>query len=180
MQDRNQAKYFRSIWGEVPVTLSQKSATSSKGFPDLFIAKKMALPMKVFVYGTLLSGFSNHFLMENCKSLGAAITTEKFAFFIGDYPFVNSQIREAHITGELYEVNDTQSLEDLDALEQHPDWYVRTECEVELVESKELVSAQIYFLDKEDVNKAEKVPSGSFRDSPTSAKYLVTAEVLVN
>ncbi len=77
-------------------------------------------------------------------------------------------------------MNDVQSLEDLDALEQHPDWYIRTECEVELEDSKELVSAQIYFLDKEDVNKAEKVPSGSFRDSPTSAKYLVTAEVLVN
>lgn len=140
----------------------------------------MSLPMKVFVYGTLLQGFSNHFLMGNCKRIGAGKTVQKFAFFIGDYPFVNSQIAESNIVGEVYEVNDEKSLTDLDALEDHPNWYIRSDTDVELLDTHEIITAQMYFCDKEDTTTAEKVPSGSFKESATSAKYLANAEVLVN
>lgn len=144
------------------------------------LSLKMTLPMRMFVYGTLLEGFSNHFLLSNCKKIGAAKTISKFGLFISDYPMVTSKISESNIIGEVYEVGDEQSLKDLDELEGHPDWYYRVPTEVELLATQERFSAQIYFQDTQDFSLAEKVPTGSFKDSPTSAKYLVTAEVLVN
>jgi gamma-glutamylaminecyclotransferase len=130
------------------------------------------LPIQLFVYGTLISGFNNNFLMDNCTFKGRASTVEKFALFVGEYPFVKSDEHETSIFGELYEVSTQESLKELDQLEDHPNWYVRSPCQVVLLEGGMAVEAQIYFNDNVSKENSEYVESGDFRRSVAAASHL--------
>lgn len=130
------------------------------------------LPLKMFVYGTLMRGFSNHHIISNCRFLGSARTVEKFELYVGSYPFVPSSIEETYVHGELYEVQNVEDLKGLDQLEGHPDDYCRSDCVVVLQGTDEPIAAQIYFNNNCSLDGAEHVPSGSFKDAILAHKYM--------
>lgn len=78
------------------------------------------LPIQLFVYGTLISGYSNHFLMEGCSPRGPAKTVEDFSLHVHEYPFVSSKKHTTTISGEVYQINTVEQLEALDLLEEAP------------------------------------------------------------
>lgn len=73
---------------------------------------------KVFVYGTLMQGGTNHQFLAGQKFIGRACTGPGFTLYsIGDYP---GMVRAPHdsegVTGELWDVSDS-CLHKLDQLE---------------------------------------------------------------
>ena len=131
------------------------------------------LPIKMLVYGTLMQGYSNHYLIEGCKFLGRARTVQKFGLFVADYPFVSSTVRETQIIGEVYEVNHMNQLFKLDELEGHPDYYLRSDVDIVMEDCIEKVQAQIYFNDKYSTTDSEYVSSGHFKDSRSSQYHRI-------
>lgn len=118
-----------------------------------------------------MRGYSNHSLLKECTFIGIARTVDKFALFAQAYPFVVSSLHESQIYGELYDVPDSESLKHLDELEGHPDYYTRTEVNVELIEKESTLVAQLYFDDRTSTDTAERVLSGSFHDSLSSNRH---------
>lgn len=111
---------------------------------------------KVFVYGTLKKGFSNHFFLANARYLGPARTVERYALYMDMYPGVYPRDHVSPIVGQLFEV-DAATLRRLDALEDHPRLYRREMVEVVTDKGKE--TAWIYFYP----NKAGRlIASGEF------------------
>jgi len=82
--------------------------------------------VRVFVYGTLKRGQSNHGLLINDKYIGAdSITMKGRMVDLGAFPgVIRNQRDEATIRGEVYEVDD-DTLNGLDYLEGHPTFYRR-------------------------------------------------------
>lgn len=78
----------------------------------------------VFVYGTLLSGEINNYLLSGAEPLGAHRTEPCFTMFsLGAYPAV-ARGGNTSIAGELYRV-DAKGMEHLDHLEDYPRLYDR-------------------------------------------------------
>lgn len=85
--------------------------------------------MRLFVYGTLMRGESNHHYLKSARFLQAAVTRAEFALVdFGEYPAI-VRPGSCAISGELYEV-DEATLARVDELEEVPDFYER--CEIEL------------------------------------------------
>lgn len=82
--------------------------------------------MKVFVYGTLKKGYSNHqFYMNDAKFIREA-TASGFSMVNGPgFPFAFKK-KDSLIQGELYEIDET-TLKQLDYLESYPSFYTRSE-----------------------------------------------------
>ena len=99
---------------------------------------------KVFVYGTLLNGYHNHYWLETSKLLDFATTDEKYVMFEQGIPFVSKNMNVVHIKGELYEVDDSV-LGWLDHLEGHPHAYKREEVNIVCNFDKKKVKAWLYF-----------------------------------
>jgi len=86
----------------------------------------------VAVYGTLKRGYGNHMLLANSIYIADGYTEEPYPLvvhgsglpFLIDKPGVGKKVRV-----EVYLV-DSDTLNTLDALEGHPDWYQRKEKEV--------------------------------------------------
>ncbi|MDR3557263.1 MAG: gamma-glutamylcyclotransferase [Syntrophobacteraceae bacterium] len=97
----------------------------------------------MFVYGTLRRGFENHFLLDGAIFLGPARTRGKYALFSENIPYVSKTKEISTVAGEVYRV-DSPTLERIDLLEGHPNWYVREMIEVVLQDGS-IVSAWIYF-----------------------------------
>lgn len=126
-------------------------------------------PLYLFVYGTLMKGFGNHHLLETSEFIGLARTCEKYAMFAAGFPFVNPTLHRTVISGEVYLIETEEALLRLDRLEGHPDYYVRTEIDVELIDDLNKLRASIYFnssVDDKDLPLGYHVhiPSGNFRD----------------
>lgn len=100
---------------------------------------------KVFVYGTLRKGLSWNHLLSTSKFLGEAKTKNKYALYAETIPYVIEDKEVSQIAGEVYEV-DNETLQKLDQLEGHPNWYRRKEIEIMLNNS--LILAWIYFYPK--------------------------------
>ena len=79
----------------------------------------------LFVYGTLRRGFVNHeAYLADAFLVGTAVTVEKYALFVDDFPYLAKQPGVSRIVGELYRI-DGATLEEIDCLEGHPDDYRR-------------------------------------------------------
>jgi len=96
--------------------------------------KKERKKYLVFVYGTLKKGYGNNYLLKNSKFVGMGFTKNKYfmqregiAFpyaLPSDYFKEIPEHYKGHILGEVYEV-DERTLERLDMLEGHPNFYQR-------------------------------------------------------
>jgi gamma-glutamylcyclotransferase (GGCT)/AIG2-like uncharacterized protein YtfP len=90
----------------------------------------MSERVRVFVYGTLLSGEPNHRLLDDRDLVGPARTEARFTLFnFGAFPAM-VEGGETAVTGEVYEV-DAQTLARLDRLEGHPKFYCRQPIKLE-------------------------------------------------
>lgn len=92
------------------------------------------LPCLVFVYGTLKSGHGNNYILSATSDfLGVDYTTEDHIMVGAGIPFVRP-CRETdrpdcvgRVAGELWRVNDEETMRRLDMLEGHPNAYTRTQ-----------------------------------------------------
>ena len=112
----------------------------------------------VFVYGTARKGLWNHRYVSGGKFLGTYRTKEEYCLRYDGLPFLIKTPSLHHVTGEVYELNDEQ-LENLDALEGHPNWYRREKITVKGT-SQEL-TAYAYFFPQE---RGKVVSSGEIKD----------------
>ena len=98
----------------------------------------------LFVYGTLRRGFENHeAYLQDAQFLGRAVTQNKYALFLGDFPYLNKIPAVSSIVGEIYRV-DEQTLAHIDCLEGHPEEY-RRELITVVTEQGTEYSAWTYF-----------------------------------
>lgn len=82
---------------------------------------------RVFVYGTLRQGFSNHVMLEGQAYIGPAEIGEGFCMVsLTMFPGIIRCDSDMTIQGEVYEVDD-RCLQGLDLLEGHPTFYERQE-----------------------------------------------------
>lgn len=114
----------------------------------------------VFVYGTLMAGGNNNYLLENADFVGYAQTIEKFLMTATTFPFVSRARKQSVVSGEVYAVDDeTKTL--LDSLEGHPGWYKRELVGVVLENGRE-VRAWIYI---NELNRGRyEIASGDYHD----------------
>lgn len=131
---------------------------------------------RVFVYGSLLRGLENHFLIQNEKFVHRAHTVEEFYMVsnnntpennisaayeptlfvpqdIYKYPFLmRKPAASGHtcsrIVGEVYEVT-AEALAQLDRLEDHPTSYLRQSIQVENMEKGGKSRVDAYILNSE-------------------------------
>jgi trans-aconitate 2-methyltransferase len=81
-------------------------------------------PRRLFVYGTLLRGGSNHALLGRARFLGRARTAASYRMHdLGGFPAIIPG-SGGPITGEVYEI-EAATLARLDELERVPNWYRR-------------------------------------------------------
>jgi gamma-glutamylaminecyclotransferase len=109
----------------------------------------MSSTVSIAVYGTLKKGLSNHSTyMKNAAYMGKGKTFDSYKMVIENgIPFVFSKTSESgfNITVEVYKI-DLPTLDDIDVLEEHPNWYVRKQIPI-LLESKKIEIAWMYFND---------------------------------
>lgn len=83
------------------------------------------LTLRLFVYGSLKRGFSNHDRMRGACFAGVAVTASGHELFlVGEYPALVTG-GAGTVSGEVYEVTPEHLLR-LDAFEDHPHLYCRT------------------------------------------------------
>lgn len=111
----------------------------------------------VFVYGTLLSGESNHRLLSRSAPAGAARTAARYELAdLGGYPAMIAGGATA-VCGELWEVDD-DTLSRLDELEGHPGFYER-----QMVQLDDGRSALAYLPQPEQTRGCPRIASGDWR-----------------
>lgn len=100
---------------------------------------------RVFVYGTLKRGESNHRWLEQAINLGDAETYQYFALYQGGDPWPLMVAGEPRypVRGELYAVT-PRELALLDELEACPQLYVRKQIAVRMI-TDEIIQAWAYF-----------------------------------
>jgi gamma-glutamylcyclotransferase (GGCT)/AIG2-like uncharacterized protein YtfP len=81
--------------------------------------------MRLFVYGSLLSGECNHRVLGTSRLLGVRRTEPRYRLLsLGAFPALLSRGKTS-VLGEVYEVDDA-TLAAVDRLEGHPHLYRRT------------------------------------------------------
>ena len=113
---------------------------------------------KIFVYGTLMDGQVNHYLLKDMPHR-AAYAEGLVLHDLGSYPAAVKG--EGTVYGEVYEV-DSETLERLDALESSPELYHREAIRVHYG-AGESGSAEVYVL-PEAVHSPE-IPSGRWGEA---------------
>lgn len=83
---------------------------------------------KLFVYGTLMRGNSNHFLMRNSKYVANGTIDGYKMYELGSFPGIRPA-EESRVRGELYLVPD-EDFEDIRSLEGDGYLYIQQEVEV--------------------------------------------------
>ncbi len=114
--------------------------------------------MKIFVYGTLRKGEYNHVFLKDEKYLHDAITKRHYTFYnLGGFPAIVKGGTHS-IVGEVYEVS-LETLEKLDILESHPQFYKRQKITLEgglIVET--------YILNEEHTQGLKIIKSGDWKN----------------
>ncbi|MFC1743338.1 gamma-glutamylcyclotransferase family protein [Candidatus Riflebacteria bacterium] len=115
----------------------------------------------VFVYGTLRKGFGNHkYYLKGSPFIGTGKTVEKYAMYATSIPYVVQGEGLSRISGEVYRV-DSETLDNLDSLEGHPDFYCREITEIEMDDGS-IIRAWLYFYPE---TKGWLIESGDFKDN---------------
>ena len=116
--------------------------------------------MKVFVYGSLMKGEFNHGLLNNesTQFIKHGITQRGFTLYdLGGFPGMVKEGTSA-VVGEIYKI-DPLTLNRLDILEGHPQFYRRSIIELQCGEK-----VQAYILDYDYVRECPIINSGSWKD----------------
>ncbi|XP_003737005.1 putative gamma-glutamylcyclotransferase CG2811 isoform X2 [Galendromus occidentalis] len=109
---------------------------------------------RIFVYGTLKSGEPNAHLMVDstlgkATFVGKAETVRKFPLLIAsrfNVPYLLYKPGTGHrIIGEVYDVDD-KLLQFLDEFENHPNYYLRQQEDVEFELDKRIEKAWVYMM----------------------------------
>jgi gamma-glutamylaminecyclotransferase len=79
---------------------------------------------RVFVYGTLKSGFWNHHLLKGCAFFGDAATVPTYKMIENGFPVIMPDPDGKPLAGEIYTVDD-ETLAQLDQLEREGSSYDR-------------------------------------------------------
>jgi gamma-glutamylcyclotransferase (GGCT)/AIG2-like uncharacterized protein YtfP len=109
---------------------------------------------RIFVYGTLLCGGSNHGCLDGARFLRQGKTRPEFTLYdLGEYPAMVSGGKTT-IYGELYEVS-SEVRQRLDALEEHPTYYRRT-----MLELADGTVVETYLLPRKYVRQRSSIPTG--------------------
>ena len=125
---------------------------------------------KVFVYGTLMSNYSNSGLLIGSRKIGRGVTMDDFVLYCSVIPFVVECPYDEQgygIRGELYDVDDA-TLSRLDALEGHPHWYERKQVDVAVNRIK--YTAWMYIFPMVD-NGMTRCTEGDYRNYITDMHY---------
>lgn len=113
--------------------------------------------IRVFVYGTLLSGEPNHLVLDGARFVGEARTEPRFSLHdMGPYPAMVADGEHA-IVGEVYEVR-PPLLARLDRLEGHPHFYRRS-----VIVLADATAAETYLLAPTQVAGRPTIASGTWR-----------------
>ncbi len=117
--------------------------------------------MYLFVYGTLISGESNHKTLGNSKLLGIAYTKGKL-FDIGNYPALVPEGNN-DIKGEVYKINE-EILKQCDLLEGYSpnnpkSLYLRKTISINL--NNKIINSYIYYSNF-DLSKYCEIKSGDY------------------
>src|SRR2546423_11177622 len=86
---------------------------------------------RVFVYGTLKSGFSNHHLLKGCECFGGAASVPTYKMIENGFPVILPDPHGKPLAGEIYTVDDA-TLARLDQLEREGSSYDRKLIDVTL------------------------------------------------
>ena len=120
---------------------------------------------KLIVYGTLLRGEHNHFMMEGAELLGEVIIPNAVIHDLGGCPglkFLPQNNDHCEVKGELYNVSDT--LRDrLDRFEGHPEMYERIECTYDPVEDDTGDIQYAFIYEYQGHCYEPPIPSGDWR-----------------
>lgn len=111
---------------------------------------------RLFVYGSLMAGLSNHGRLQGARFIGRATAAGFSMHSLGGFPGVVRE-GEGSVHGEVYEV-DGAMLTDIDRLEGHPRFYRRT-----LIRLTDGSSAETYLLQPHHVSGTKLVASGDWR-----------------
>lgn len=112
---------------------------------------------RLFVYGSLMTGESNHAHMRGASLLGPARTAPAFTLHdLGPYPALAAR-GATSVAGELFDVP-ASVLARLDRFEGHPDLYVRSPILLD-----DGTEAQAYLATPALVRGAPIIASGDYR-----------------
>jgi gamma-glutamylcyclotransferase (GGCT)/AIG2-like uncharacterized protein YtfP len=111
----------------------------------------------VAAYGTLREGWGNNArYLKDSKHLGTGKTVNKYTMRSSGIPFVSKEPLTT-IVVDVYKVNN-ETLNRLDSLEGHPEWYRREKTDVVL--NDKVIPCWLYF--NEGYKDAPIVESGDF------------------
>ena len=151
--NRKFSKMIRNIENQFEMLEAEERFTGPWGEDykeDILKINKYFHTRKVFVYGTLMNGESNHHFLENSSCLGASTVEGYQMYNVGWYPAIVAG--DGMVIGELYEVPQ-EDMSRIDMLEGEGSLYIR-KCEMTSSESL----AYIYeFL--EDTEGLERISS---------------------
>ena len=104
---------------------------------------------RVFVYGTLKSGFPNHYLLEGCEFFGRAVTVPTYKMIENGFPVIIPDPDGRRLAGEIYVVDD-ETLARLDRLEREGSSYDRKLIDVTLASGEQLPTRAFIYVGRED------------------------------
>lgn len=114
------------------------------------------------MYGTIKKGFSNHFYVEHERFLGKGKLLDNKIFVLPNtpYPFVEEKSYPgAVVHGEVYQVQHQKTMDNLDYLESHPDFYRRTLNPVKLSDGR-IIKCWVYRVPFENDPNKQYLPTG--------------------
>lgn len=114
---------------------------------------------RLFVYGSLMKGYSNHRVLDGARFIGRSKTMQGFRMHsLEFYPGVcHDADSGSQVHGEIYEV-DADVLTRVDRLEGHPRFYRRT-----LIQLEDGTTAETYLLRDDQVENLPVVATGDWR-----------------
>lgn len=124
------------------------------------------MSQNVFVYGSLLSGLHNNYILRGQRKIEDAETEEKFVMLdFGEYPGLINPIDDEEgviIRGELWTVDD-ETLTRLDRLESAPYLYDRRVITIKVRDEFEVAWIYLYVDGGRELRNVPSVPSGDWR-----------------
>lgn len=115
----------------------------------------------IAVYGSLREGLHNHCVLNGAEKVGNTIIKGWDMFSLGGFPYVLKG--EGDVVIEVYKVDNSDTLEDLDCLEGYPTFYDRVD---DL--DTEFGKASMYFMHNHYTVGNPAVESGDWFDYITN------------